>query len=83
MSEWASAATPLAGLKVLDLARWDWLKRHGAYFTFGDDELAAYAAKLMLLGRWNRIEAASDEENAEAGDSDGKSAVSTEERIAQ
>lgn len=55
LAEWASAPNPLAGLRVLDAARWTWLVEHDAYYTFGDDELAAYAAKLMLLHRWHRL----------------------------
>lgn len=55
LAEWASAPHPLAGLRVLDSARWDWLARNDAYYSFGHDELAAYAAKLMLLHRWHRL----------------------------
>jgi len=55
LTEWASAATPLAGLRVLDRARWGWLEEHGSWFSFGYDELVAYAAKLMLLHRWGRV----------------------------
>jgi len=57
VSEWAAAGTPLEGLKVLDRARWNWLVEHDGWFTFGDAELAAYAAKLMLLVRWHRLSA--------------------------
>jgi hypothetical protein len=55
VNEWAAVANPLDGLKVLDRARWHWLTEHEAWFSFGDDELAAYAAKLMLLARWYRL----------------------------
>ena len=55
LNEWAAARDPLAGLRVLDAGRWDWLNNHDGWFTFGDDEAAAYAAKLMLLRRWQRI----------------------------
>jgi hypothetical protein len=55
LSEWAVAANPLAGQRVLDAARWDWLTRHDGWFTFQDDELAAYAARLILLHRWQRL----------------------------
>ena len=55
LSEWAMAPDPLAGLRVLDQARWDWLWANDEWFSFGDDEVAAYGAKLMLLQRWNRI----------------------------
>lgn len=55
LSEWAMAPDPLAGLRVLDQVRWDWLWANDGWFTFGDDEVAAYGAKLMLLQRWHRI----------------------------
>jgi len=55
VNEWASARDPLEALRVLDRARWDWLVRHDKWFTFGNDELAAYAAKLVLLHRWGRL----------------------------
>lgn len=54
--EWTAAATPLEGLKILDRGRWQWLADHEAWFTFADDELAVYAARLMLLVRWHRLE---------------------------
>jgi hypothetical protein len=59
--EWASAVNPLAGHKVLTLARWQWLAGHDAWFSFENDELAAYAAKLMLLLQWHRLIAAGAE----------------------
>jgi hypothetical protein len=31
------------------------LTAHDAWFTFSDDELAVYAARLMLLHQWLRI----------------------------
>jgi len=63
VSEWTDAANPLEGLRVLDRARWQWLQEHDAHFTFADDELAAYAAKLMLLVRWHRMEQAERKES--------------------
>ena len=54
LSEWA-AADPLAGLRVLDRARWAWIDEHDAWFSFADDEVAAYAARLALLHRWHRL----------------------------
>jgi hypothetical protein len=45
----------LEGQKVLDRARWAWLDEHDRWFTFEDDELAAYAARLLLVNRWHRI----------------------------
>ncbi len=63
VSEWTDAANPLEGLRALDRARWQWLDDHDAHFTFADDELAAYAAKLMLLVRWHRLEQAERKES--------------------
>jgi len=55
LREWASARDPLAGLKLLDEARWQWLHENDNWYSFSNDELAAYAAKLMLLNRWVRL----------------------------
>jgi hypothetical protein len=52
---------PLSGLKVLDRARWDWLSRNDRAYSFENDEIAAYAAKLMLLHRWRRLAQAADD----------------------
>ena len=57
LNEWAAAPNPLAGLQVIDRARWDWINDHREWFSFRDDEIAAYAAKLMLLARWQRLTA--------------------------
>jgi hypothetical protein len=64
ISDWASAPDPLAGQRVLDQARWNWLKEHEAWFSFGGDEAAVYAAKLMLIDRWHRVGAAGAERRA-------------------
>jgi len=73
LRDWSAAATPLAGLRVLIEARWAWLSEHDAWFSFRDDELAAYAAKLMLLHQWRRLADAGGEGPAgeEAGESSG------------
>jgi len=55
LSEWAAAPTPLAGQQRLLRAQWDWLARHDAHFTFDEDELLVYAARLMLLAQWQRM----------------------------
>ncbi len=55
INEWTSASDPYAGLRVLDEARWNWLRENDGWFTFSDDEVAAYGAKLMLLHRWHRL----------------------------
>ncbi len=59
--EWAAATSPLVGLRTLDTARWRWIGEHDAWFSFGHDELAAYAARLMLLVRWERLTEAAQE----------------------
>ena len=56
LSEWEAAPTPLAGLRVVIRARWSWLDRHDAWFSFSVDELLAYAARVMLLEQWRRTE---------------------------
>ncbi len=63
LGEWSVAADPLAALRVLDRARWTWLNEHDQWFTFDDDELAAYALRLLLVWRWRRL---ADAERAEA-----------------
>jgi len=55
VSEWSSAPDPLKAQRVLDEARWRWLSDHDERFSFEADELAAYAAKLVLLHRWRRF----------------------------
>lgn len=55
VSEWGSASDPLEGSKVLDQARWRWIGQNDDWFSYSDDELAAYAAKLVLLKRWKRL----------------------------
>ena len=54
-NELAAAADPLAALQAVDRARWAWLGEHEAWFTFGDDELAVYAMRLMLMQRAQRL----------------------------
>lgn len=55
LNEWSRSENPLAGLRILDKARWSWLIQHDGWFTFDNDELAAYGAKLILLHRWQRL----------------------------
>lgn len=55
LNEWNSASTPAAGLRVLDAARWEWTRAHDDWFTFSDDEVTSYGAKLMLLQRWHKL----------------------------
>ena len=60
VSEWAAAADPLAGLRALDRRRWEWIESAAPSYSFEVDEILAYAAKLMLLSRWERLEAAAE-----------------------
>ncbi|HBO43367.1 MAG TPA: hypothetical protein DD670_05430 [Planctomycetaceae bacterium] len=52
--EWESAATPLEGHRIALRARWDWIGRHDAWFSFSEDELFVHAARVMLLEIWLR-----------------------------
>lgn len=65
ISEWSSASDPFDGLRVLDEARWRWLKQNDGWFTFAEDEVVAYGAKLMLLHRWHRLGQAVPEQSKE------------------
>lgn len=60
LSEWEAARTPLDGLRVMLRARWSWLDRHDAWYSFSVDELLAYAARVMVLQQWRRIEETED-----------------------
>ena len=54
LSEWETATTPLVGLRVVIRARWSWVDRNDAWYSFSEDELLVYAARLMLLEQWRR-----------------------------
>jgi hypothetical protein len=56
VSEWSAAGDSFSALRALDTSRWSWLTAREAWFTFGDDELVAYTAKLGLLHRWCRVQ---------------------------
>jgi hypothetical protein len=55
LGDWIAASNPLDGFRVMDRARWNWLTENERWYSFSDDEVAAYTAKLMLLHRWHRI----------------------------
>jgi hypothetical protein len=65
VASWAAAPDPLAALRALDAGRWNWLIQREGYFSFGIDEIAAYARKLLLLTRWARL-------SAEAGQAEAR-----------
>jgi len=54
VAAWAGAPDPLTGLRSLLRTRWEWVTREEPRFTFSDDELAAYAVKLLVLRNWRR-----------------------------
>jgi hypothetical protein len=62
VARWSSAENPLAALKALDRARWEWLQENGRYYSFHVDELAAYARALVLLHRWQAMQASQGQE---------------------
>ena len=55
LAEWSAASNPAEALEALDRARWKWLSENEPWYSFSDDEVAAYTAKLMILQRWQRI----------------------------
>lgn len=59
--DWETAPDPASALESLFRGTWRWIERVRPFYTFEDDELVAYAAKLVLLHRWRRI--AGDGEN--------------------
>lgn len=61
LSEWEAAPTPLDGLRIVIRARWSWLDRHDAWYSFSVDELLAYANRVMLLEQWLRTEKKEEE----------------------
>lgn len=67
IAEWSAASNPLAALEALDRMRWGWLKDNESWYRFSDDEVAAYAAKLLVLRRWHRI-SKSENEHAHSGE---------------
>lgn len=55
VERWQAADTPLEALRALDSGRLEWLADNGSWFSFSIDELAAYAAALSIVARWERI----------------------------
>ncbi len=66
LNELATASDPLAAASAVDRARWNWLGEHEAWFTFGDDELAVYAMRLMLMQRAQRVARAQADKEQES-----------------
>ncbi len=55
VNEWSSTADPIAALRVLDNARWQWINQNEAWFSFSLDEVAAYTTQLTLVNRWSQL----------------------------
>ena len=55
LQQWRRAPHPLAGLEILDQARWQWITLQPPWYRFNDDEVAAYTAQLLLQLKWRRI----------------------------
>ena len=56
LNTWATAQTPLDALQHVIRCRWNWLETHDPWFSFSEDELLVYAARLMLLEQWHRVD---------------------------
>lgn len=67
IERWQGAENPLAAQRALDQGRLDWLQQRGGWFTFGADEVAAYARGLALVNRWERLAAAERRRSAPGG----------------
>lgn len=52
---WRDAADPMAGERLLDEARMQFIEAEAKYYSFGIDELVAYFLKLGLLSRYVRL----------------------------
>jgi len=55
LDEWKRAPHPLAGAVAMERLRWNWLQEKEPWYDFGDDEVAAYSVKLMVLLRRQRM----------------------------
>ena len=65
---WVAATTPLEGLRELIRVRWEWLDRNERWFSFSEDELLVYAARLLLLEQWQRVNDEATQAAAETAD---------------
>jgi hypothetical protein len=64
VNAWVSADDPFAAQQALDRVRWKWCEHHSRYFSFAIDEVGAYARRLLLVARWQKV--AREEETADA-----------------
>ena len=68
---WRSAEHPSLAAAIVEAARWSWIAQNDDWFLFTDDELIAYAAKLLSLLRRQQ---SGNEERVPAG-ATGKEAL--------
>lgn len=61
VADWRAASNPLEALETLDRARWNWVTEHERWYSFSNDEIAAYTVKTMILHRWQQITAGDKE----------------------
>jgi len=57
LADWRATSSPLEELEALDRLRWNWATEREGWYSFNNDEVAAYTAKIMILYRWQRITA--------------------------
>jgi hypothetical protein len=55
VSQWRAAEDAVDGQRILLQARWEWIWAHDGWFSFSEEEVAAYAVKLELLKQWQRL----------------------------
>jgi hypothetical protein len=55
LADWTAVPNPLEALEVLDRERWNWATERDGWYSFSNDEIFAYAYKIMILHRWRRI----------------------------
>ena len=54
-TQWVAVPNQLSALRLIDTARLEWIRANEPWFSFSDDELVAWAAKLLLVYRWHRL----------------------------
>lgn len=55
LTAWQSQVDPVEAARLLDSWRWDWIAERDGWYSFGDDEVVAYALRLQLIQRWQRL----------------------------
>lgn len=55
VAAWREAHNPLMAAQIVERFRYGWISEHEAWFSFGDEEIVAYALKLIIQWRWLRL----------------------------